>query len=169
MNNALLFITSGIISFCIYFLLIIALVFTLFHSNPTHYSSLKESSLALHAISIEAIIDDKPTPSQNKQTASNNPLAGSGIKDMFDKIDSDTPSQNTPIGDNREKIEQNSKEQQLKDLQASAESLCQNRRYRYPTFLQQCRESYLYFSQFLKSHQWQKASSLIVKLEQKFS
>ena len=123
MNNALLFITSGIISFCIYFLLIIALVFTLFHSNPTHYSSLKESSLALHAISIEAIIDDKPTPSQNKQTASNNPLAGSGIKDMFDKIDSDTPSQNTPIGDNREKIEQNSKEQQLKDLQASAESL----------------------------------------------
>lgn len=123
MNNALLFITSGIISFCIYFLLIIALVFTLFHSNPTHYSSLKESSLALHAISIEAIIDDKPTPSQNKQTANNNPLAGSGIKDMFDKIDSDTPSQNTPIGDNREKIEQNSKEQQLKDLQASAESL----------------------------------------------
>ncbi|WP_334085723.1 TonB C-terminal domain-containing protein [Helicobacter typhlonius] len=123
MNNALLFITSGIISFCIYSLLIIALVFTLFRSNPTHYAALNESALSLHAISIEAIIDDKPTPSKSSQPALNSPLAGSGVKDMFSKIDSDIPAQNAEIGDNREKVEQNSKEQKLKDLQASAESL----------------------------------------------
>lgn len=123
MNNALLFITSGIISFCAYFLIIIALVFSIFRSNPTHYSAFNESALALHAISIEAILDDKPTPSKSPKPAINNPLAGSGIKDMFDKIDSDLPSQNAAIGDDREKVEQNSKEQKLKELQSSAESL----------------------------------------------
>ncbi len=123
MNNALLFITSGIISFCIYCLLLIALVFTFFYQKPTHYSSLLESTLTLNAISVEAIIDDKPTPALNKQDSStNNPLAGSGIKDMFSKIDSDIPSQNSPIGDDREKLEQNTKDK-LKELQSSAQEL----------------------------------------------
>ncbi|TLD96037.1 hypothetical protein LS71_007270 [Helicobacter jaachi] len=124
MNNALLFIASGIISFCTYCLIIIALVFTLFRQAPTHYASLRESALSLHAISIEAIIDDKPTPSPSQKPAtSNNPLAGSGIKDIFNNIDSNQPSQNAPIGDNREKIEQNAKEQKLKDLQSATQEL----------------------------------------------
>ncbi len=123
MNNALLFIASGIISLCIYCFIIIAFVFTLFIS-PIHYSSLKESAISLNAISIEAIIDDKPTPSITKNPSStNNPLAGSGIKDMFDKIDSNELSQNTPIGDNRDKVEQNAKEQKIKDLQSTAQEL----------------------------------------------
>lgn len=64
--------------------------------------------ITLNAISIEAIIDDSPTPSKvDKKPASvNNPLAGFGIKDMFDRIDSKQPSQNTQIGDNRDKVEQ---------------------------------------------------------------
>lgn len=124
MNNALLFITSGIISFCVYFLLLITLIFTFFRQEPTHYSSLQESALALNAISIEAIIDDNPSPAKNKQDSSlNNPLAGSGIKDMFSKIDSDTPTQNTPIGDDREKLEQNTKTDKLKELQSSTQEL----------------------------------------------
>lgn len=123
MNNTLLFITSGIISFCIYFLILVSLIFTFFYSNPTHYSSLRESAISLNAISIEAIIYDKPTPSESKTPTLNNPLAGSGIKDMFDKIDSNVPSQNAPIGDNREKIEQNAKVEKIKELQSSAETL----------------------------------------------
>lgn len=121
----LLFITSGVISFCIYALIIIALVFTFFQALPTHYSAFKQSSISIQAISIEAIIDEKPTPAppQNKQPAINNPKAGSGIKDIFSKVDSNVTPQNTPIGDNRDKVEQNSKEQKLKALQSSAQLL----------------------------------------------
>lgn len=123
-DNALLFVTSGVISLCSYALLLIVLVFTLFSALPTHYSSLQESSLTLNAISIEAIIDDKPSPSpQPKPAQANSALAGSGIKDMFHKIDSQAPSQNAKIGDDREKAEQNSKEQQLEKLQNATKEL----------------------------------------------
>lgn len=125
-NKVVLLITSGIISVSAYLLLITLLVFTFFHTPPTHYSSLSESTLSLHAISIEAIIDDKPTPTpKEKQESTNAPLAGSGIKDMFERIESDEPSK-APIGDNREQLEQNAKNQKLKELQANAQEL-QNR------------------------------------------
>lgn len=121
--NPILFITSGIISLSIYLLIIIALVFTLFYS-PIHYSDIKESSISLNAISIEAIIDDANLKSnQDKKATSNSPLAGSGIKDMFDRIDSETTSQKEPIGDNREKIEQNVKEQKVQDLHSATQEI----------------------------------------------
>ena len=125
MNNAIVFVTSGIIAVCTYTLLLIALIFTFFVSTPIHYSSLKDSEIALHSISIEAIIDDKPTPQPDKQTsASSNPLAGSGIKDIFDKIDSSQPSQNSPIGDNRDKTEQNApKNESLENLKSATQEL----------------------------------------------
>lgn len=125
MNNALLFVASGIIAICTYCFLLITLIFS-FISTPTHYSSLKDSMIALNAISIEAIIDDNPTPSKvDKKPANvNNPLAGSGIKDMFDRIDSKQPSQNTQIGDNRDKVEQNaSNNERLENLKAATQEI----------------------------------------------
>lgn len=123
-NNILLLFTSGVISICSYILLLLALFFTLFSNLPIHYSSLQESSIALNAISIEAIIDEKPTPSpNNKPSLANSPLAGSGIKDMFNRIDSSVPTQNIPMGDNREKVEQNSKEKKLQALQSATQEL----------------------------------------------
>lgn len=123
MGNTLLFVASGVIAVCVYCLVLISLVFTFFHSTPTHYASLRESTLSLNAISIEAIIDDKPLVAQNKPHTSNNPLAGSGIKNMFSQIDSDIPSRNAPVGDDREKLEQNAKEQKYKDLQAKTQEI----------------------------------------------
>lgn len=124
MNNSIvLFVTSGIISLCIYCLLLIALVFTLFSAIPTHYSSLKDSMLSLEAISVDAIIDgdNSPAPS-DKSSGKNSPLSGSGIKNLFDKVDSKAPSKESPLGDDRELSEQNTKEDS-QDAQARTKEL----------------------------------------------
>lgn len=125
MNASLLFITSGLIAICTYLFLIITLVFVFFNSQPTHYSLLKESTLSLNAISIEALIDETHKFETNKEKLIplNNPLAGSGIKNMFEKIDKNQISQNEPIGDNREQTEQNIKNKKLQELQSATQNL----------------------------------------------
>lgn len=125
MNAPFLLITSGLIAICTYLFLIVALVFMFFSSQPTHYSSLKESTLSLNAINIEALIDekDKLEPSKEKLVPPSNPLSGSGIKNMFEKIDKNQISQNEPIGDNREQTEQNIKNKKLQELQSATQNL----------------------------------------------
>lgn len=121
MNNIVLFITSGVISSCIYALLLLMLLFSFFNA-PAHYSAFKDSMLSLESISIEAIIADSPTPAKDN-SPTNNPLAGSGIKDMFKQVDSNMPSQEAEIGDDREKIEQNVKDKKLEALQSATQNL----------------------------------------------
>lgn len=121
----LLFIASGMIAVCTYLFLIIALVFILLDSQPTHYSSFKESTISLNAINIDAIITQEPTPVPTKEQAAipNNSLAGSGIKNMFEKIDQDQISRDQPIGDNRKQTEQNIKNKKLQELQNASQDI----------------------------------------------
>lgn len=127
MNNAILFFTSGIISICSYCLLLLLLIWTFLSPLPTRYSSLEDSQLALESISIEAIIESTPSKGiDNSLKSASTPLAGSGIKDMFERIDNAKASQSL-VGDNREQVEKNeTQNEQIQQILNAAQSLQQS-------------------------------------------
>lgn len=103
MSTKKLFILSGILSIVIYFVIIFCLIFGFEFSNPKRYVSKSDTSIE-QSIAIDAILS--PATEEDDLTQSGSPMEGTGIKDIFSSIASDTKP-DEEIADNRDEIAKN--------------------------------------------------------------
>ncbi|MDO7252756.1 TonB C-terminal domain-containing protein [Helicobacter cappadocius] len=103
MNTKKLFILSGIFSVAIYFIVIFSLIFGFNLSNPKRYVSKSDTSIE-QSISIDAIVSS--FEKQDQEDKGGSPVEGTGIKDIFSSIDSETQPTDE-ISDNRDEIAKN--------------------------------------------------------------
>lgn len=114
-NDFLLFVSSGMIAFCLMALLAFGL-FAGLVLVPTKYASVSESAITIESIDLQAYLDISKETQPQIQTPKNNPLEGLGVNEMFENIDSDDAPKSEEIADNREKMAQNTDTQKLQEL-----------------------------------------------------
>lgn len=125
--NFVMFVASGVIAFCLYALLLLFFLGT-FRGETIKYTTLQESAITIQSIDIQAYLDLAPKQESKTPNATNNPLEGSGIKNMFAQIDANTLATSQEIPDDRDKRAQNAKKlndlaQQSKDLHQQLHNL----------------------------------------------
>lgn len=115
-DDFLLFISSGMISFCLMALLAFGLFVGLVIS-PTKYASISDSAITIESIDLQAYLDINKEAQIKEERPVNNPLEGLGVNEMFENVDSDEVEQKSEkIADNREKMAQNADTKKLQEL-----------------------------------------------------
>lgn len=114
-DEFLLFVSSGMIAFCLMAFLAFGL-FTALVIQPTKYTSISESAITIESIDLQAYLDINKTEQIQEESPKNNPLEGLGVSEMFENIDSDIEPKSEDIADNREKIAQNTDVKKLEKL-----------------------------------------------------
>lgn len=114
-DEFLLFVSSGMISFCLMAFFAFGL-FSVLVITPTKYTSISESAITIESIDLQAYLDISKIEQTREETPVNNPLEGLGVSEMLENVDSDSEIKSEEITDNREKMAQNADIKKLEKL-----------------------------------------------------